>query len=43
MVQLIIQERHFLLLFVQTKPSQKKSIITDNYEETIESPQSDSS
>ena len=27
MVQLIIQERHFLLLFVQTTPSQRKALL----------------
>ena len=27
MVQLIIQERHFLLLFVQTTPSQRKVLL----------------
>ena len=27
MMQLIIQERHFLLLFVQTTPSQRKALL----------------
>ena len=27
MVQLIIQERHFLLLFVQSTPSQRKELL----------------
>ena len=43
MVQLIIQERHFLLIFVRTTSAHRKVLLQNDYETPAESIKSDRS